>query len=459
MKNTIQYIAVIYLLLLCSHVVAQPVRLTAIKREWYDTAGAVRLHDTTALLYKAGNNNDAAPATVYDYQLVYNCDTLLEETYLTTPAQYMFVNHFNSGGQKDTTTLYTNTGAGTAFIIGYKWVHTYDASGNADTTTEMDPAKAVRRVKRTYSGGRLMEEGIDVYNTVKGWEPARKTLHFYTGSNLVRTETWEWIGKWDTTYIQTWQYTGGQLLYVLNREKKTGTGLLDTVQFETYTYNALGHAQSYSLYWWDGPGDTQLQYSLDVYGYDAAGNRIADTTYTDDMRSGYLGQYSIYGHDYNAKSLVDTSYYQWWKVTPADSFWVLDRRYTYAYNTDNELTLDRQETWDSVARVWKKGVVATEIRYYYTAPVSNGITKATPNQGINLYPNPTNDFIILKLDNKQPATIAIYNTTGALLRQWEEMGGSTTRTIPLHGFENGNYILTVRGADGSKVSRQFVVRR
>ena len=72
-------------------------------------------------------------------------------------------------------------------------------------------------------------------------------------------------------------------------------------------------------------------------------------------------------------------------------------------------------------------------------------------ESIKLYPNPTSDFVIFHLPERQSLKeVAIYNITG------KQVSRQNTNKVDLRSFPAGTYILKVSLVDGESVMRKVI---
>lgn len=81
--------------------------------------------------------------------------------------------------------------------------------------------------------------------------------------------------------------------------------------------------------------------------------------------------------------------------------------------------------------------------------------------GVSVYPNPARDFVNVTLGNASGFTlIRLYNQGGQLLQEKSTNNpGGTVIPLSVSGYPEGNYIIVVTGADGSKQANKVVVTK
>ena len=92
------------------------------------------------------------------------------------------------------------------------------------------------------------------------------------------------------------------------------------------------------------------------------------------------------------------------------------------------------------------GEISTEIRAIIDVSPDDLLSipnwKNKPDIDITVYPNPTSDFVNIRLDNRQMVRVEIWNTTGKLF--YENIAvNSHLLTISVHDYPAGNYIVCV----------------
>jgi hypothetical protein len=140
-------------------------------------------------------------------------------------------------------------------------------------------------------------------------------------------------------------------------------------------------------------------------------------------------------------------------------------------------------SWDVIGNVAAHGNSATSLQYSFTdnKPVqgtSEYRLQMVDKDGkyaysavktirtgtitsVSVYPNPARDFVNVTLGNASGFTlIRLYNQGGQLLQEKSANNpGGTVVALPVSGYPEGNYIIVVTGADGSRQANKVVVTK
>lgn len=76
---------------------------------------------------------------------------------------------------------------------------------------------------------------------------------------------------------------------------------------------------------------------------------------------------------------------------------------------------------------------------------------------LSIYPNPTTDFVVLKLQNAEPGslTYSLYDLLGRLIKK--EKLNMVRTTIPMADLPSATYILTVYSNSGGQIIKTFKI--
>ncbi|HEY1032897.1 MAG TPA: T9SS type A sorting domain-containing protein [Flavipsychrobacter sp.] len=419
--------------------------------------------DTVQLKYAPGNGN-AGGATEYEAGTL-KFDTLKRYSY--TGSGYMFQyqssRHYNAAGLMDSSLQMYNMGG--TLVNSNLDVFRYDGGGR-DTAWYMYSWNnaAGTWMPQVYKATVYGLTGSMIVTTqyadpVTGvLTNSTRDIHSYIGANLtsIENEVWDaaggaWVKQTRTNYT-----------YDINNNNDTVREQLWDVSTSAYidmnlqvnTYNTLNKLTLTDYYSTGGSGwQLVTQYK---YLYDGANRLVGDTIlYADFIGNIYPSTANRYL--YNAMGRVDTTYNVRWTtggVVIPDS----TRMYT-TYNSLGQITRRASKVWDVTALDWieKGGAIDQKFWYEVTTGIDN--KPGSSIAGISLYPNPAGSFVNIdvKMERQQPYTVSIYNTTGSLLRQWEEKG-SNSRMISTADLQAGNYIVTIRSGNDVQ-SAQFVIAR
>lgn len=94
-------------------------------------------------------------------------------------------------------------------------------------------------------------------------------------------------------------------------------------------------------------------------------------------------------------------------------------------------------------------------RIFVTVTDYTGIETQNYNANVNIYPNPTSDFINIKSDNEILST-SIFNFTGQLVKQ-QVINGDNTQ-INVRDLQTGIYFIMLTTNKGEQISKKIVVK-
>jgi Leucine-rich repeat (LRR) protein len=93
---------------------------------------------------------------------------------------------------------------------------------------------------------------------------------------------------------------------------------------------------------------------------------------------------------------------------------------------------------------------------YFTTDCAETALKPTEvNSKLNIYPNPSDDIINIEIENKNNATIEIYDVNGTLI--FSKALNSESEKIDISGFSGGIYLVKVK-QDSTVIIEKVVVR-
>ncbi len=374
----------------------------------------------------------------------------------------------------------------------YRHSYTYDAQGymlthlwEQPTTPMATTWKNYQKETYTYDANHNITEQLyqNWNTTTSAWDNNIRYVNTYVGSNLTSSHSQSWNGTaWVSINENIYTYSGGNLITKLfrtwdvsvwknySRSNYTyyGSGKLKVDSTEqwyphlsnwrnnsktTHIYNTANTTDSIlSIHDWDTVAlnwRNAWQYN---YVFNGAGIVVGDTTRI----------WSIGGSNwvyYGAATRVnDTSYLRFGWDNISSGFKNAERS-TTSYNSNNQLTYWRTESWNTGTSTWGMNNDASKKYYYVQTAV--GVKNIANIKGITVYPCPANDVITLHIDWKtqQDSKIALFDMQGRLLRQWTEPAANqTNRTIPISDLGSGIYTIRVSGRD-VQTAKQFIISR
>lgn len=86
-----------------------------------------------------------------------------------------------------------------------------------------------------------------------------------------------------------------------------------------------------------------------------------------------------------------------------------------------------------------------------------GIGTETNNANYNIYPNPANNEMFVKIDGFEKGSIQVFNIAGALV--WQSIGITDDNRINISNLDSGIYIVKIKDLNGSITSRKLTISR
>ncbi|HMH22692.1 MAG TPA: T9SS type A sorting domain-containing protein [Puia sp.] len=150
-----------------------------------------------------------------------------------------------------------------------------------------------------------------------------------------------------------------------------------------------------------------------------------------------------------------------------------------------ERSTDNGAHWQILGTVAAQGYSASPVNYSFSdqSPASGvneyrlmevdrdgnigySITKVVRTNlisGVSVYPNPATDYVNVSLGSEMTsgASIRLINQAGQTLAEKKLSGAAgTTVSLPVSNYPSGNYLILVKGADGSQqTSKLFITRQ
>ncbi len=212
-------------------------------------------------------------------------------------------------------------------------------------------------------------------------------------------ESEQWFETTKTDYF----YSGGKLDYSIESLEIPGTGIEMLYEKITYQYDNNGQLES----------EISFNYNLVLFDWEP----MLKTTY-----------------EFNAAGFETViNDYSW-----QDPDWVLSAKDSTVY-IDNEKPV--VEFYFEESPVDYSVILSQKTFYSYNTPVSADQISANQNL-IQMYPNPTTNFVTLKIENPENAEIRIFDMNGKEVLRKAIL--SQTTTLSTQSLNRGNYIVKIR---------------
>ena len=405
-------------------------------------------------------------STVYSYsgsEAYPNYDQALTSDYSYALTGYYYASKINNtydGSGNLLTSIKQICDTPSTWVNSTQDAYSYDASNNMILHVSMiwkSGAWAVTsREGSTYNGSNDQITDTLYYNGGKGYGPQSLVRSTYDGSHhLLSDSTYGYYGG-------TW-YTSGRDIYTITSGK---------------TSNWL-----HTIY--NGKKSAWINYSQDAYTYDGGGNLASDIYQRADSTGATFTNVEERAFSYSGPLLMTSDTSTWtsgaWvasthdslsydvngdKIAQVNSYWSSSiSKFVYSTNEENTFDPTTHVILSTTVSMWNfpgwayytsKGLGSQTLYYYGPLGVHD---VANAGGSIKLSPVPAINYVNLNLtwDAPQTAIIAVYDMTGKLCSQWQTARGTNyNATVPTTNLRAGNYIIKVKGDNGT-ISQQFSV--
>lgn len=325
-----------------------------------------------------------------------------------------------------------------------------------------------KEVIQVYSGNTFKEKDSFVYNNgnmtahiVYNEDP--NNPHYY----IRRKITYTYVGAVLTSSVtQTCVYPAltlrnfQRVFYTYN-----ANGTLDKEQNENYQHQSNTWLPSTEFqYTYNSNNTLAMRTVLDgtntlkicTYSYNSNGLLIKYDV--DEPGKFYYDDTLIYDQNQRLIRYISTNgYYN--NLYPAIYSIVLNHQ--FSYNSSGLLEEYTAQKYDFNNNTWITNDDSV-IHYYYEpyTPVSVANTHIE-EASVSLFPNPAVNMVNITANWKEPQafTVAIYNTSGQIIRQWaEEPVTDYKKQIPVTDLSAGTYFISIKG-EGTNITKQFNVMK
>jgi hypothetical protein len=412
-----------------AHVNAQLSRLIG-KANYNYSAGAYTLQDTTVYYYSNPRGGDMTHPLLFDSSNMWQMSGGSLVMRLQVGKQYMdsvrrpdsqFLIDSAYETYFDTTTH--------AISTQYKYLVTYNPDLSARNVHCLTP------------------------NLTGGWDNVWADYYFYTSignlDHLIRqygTGTF-----WGNDYNRTFTYnaytnTNQQIDY----DYTTGTFYI-TNDFD-FTMRERDCLSSSEKHLWTGVDFSNPKDSF-IYTYDTSTHFLISKLYLVDTSGSWVNDSLCLYSNFTSAGMPQTEIDERWN----GASWDTVLRYTYTYNSYEQVTSRTGEVWTGSGWVRLQG---QSLSYYYYEPYTpSGIANIAAAPSVQIFPNPAQNMLNLDIswNEAQPFTIGLYDITGKQV--WSKTCAATRQyhtAIPTSDLPAATYILKVSGR-GELVSKEVSI--
>jgi len=296
--------------------------------------------------------------------------------------------------------------------------------------------------------------------TALAWNNTGKYIYTYDANNNETSSTYQFWYSLDTDWVN---YTRSSYTFDAHNNETSeidqywdGVSVWDSTYKYMYTYNANNEDTAEIEQNWNTTTLEWDNYDKYIYIFDANNNdttEIVQYWNTTVWANLYKYKYTYVANNPNPLTEIDQS------VNQNTLAWVNTNRDLTTYNGFNQVTSLITSTWDDTTQSWVETALDNEAFLYYQ-DYTTGINKVADNIGeINLYPNPSSDFIHATIQLKQTSDLQLrlVNMLGQTV--WSTDAGNVSdyqNNISVANLPDGVYLLEMITGSGTK-SREVVV--
>lgn len=376
----------------------------------------------------------------------------------TFDLQYMeYANYGRNEGVKcDSSATYSEQGSGLVISDATKATYNTNNTNSSFVSRNGNPLVNNSRTDYTYDGaGNIIKEVEFSWNqSTNEWDSTRRTTHtFNTQNKITQSVSYDIMSAQDEFKI-AYTYNGSGDM--------TGTtfsiffvAVWQPIYKITMTYDGNHHVltnkgEQYDMSGWVNSNfDTSGYNGTDFFTYHVT--KIWDTATLSWMNS---EKETRTLNSQNLPAIQTTSY--WDSATAA---WIPDQDIRWTYNTNNNPT--KAEYYSYVGST-PSSTPDDKRNYYYEYYFDQGVNTVNKNTTINVYPNPATETVNIRWNSSlknNMANIQLVNTLGqAVYNNTLQISGNET-TVSLNGLPTGNYLLSVKDADGILLQTQTLVKQ
>jgi hypothetical protein len=319
----------------------------------------------------------------------------------------------------------------------------------------------------------------------KKWDNEYKVDYEYDENEVLKKSidyTWDaYTNKWDQIYIVNYFYDeNGNLDKKIYSFQNNSIKYLNIAKTE-FTYNANGQVLIKTEYFWNESGNDWAKHFKEENSYDSEGNLLLYISfYWDGGKQDW-----IYKHrtEYIFNSGKPNGIiFSWWNNN--SDIWNFDDMYEYQYDSYDNIIANIYKKWDYEEVDWEekykeeylydnsfshedlllpnfatnilfnhkliKGLYFKysagnwdsngEVFLHYSTYENTTFVNNSVKQELNVYPNPSTEYVIFSSGSTGILDIQIYNITGELILRRNSVNGEAVNT---DSFKPGIYFYKV----------------
>lgn len=303
----------------------------------------------------------------------------------------------------------------------------------------------------------------DTWDNLTAYVPYRRIVYQYTGNALVNKteEFWDavnnnWVGSTQHIY----QNDGNGRIIKDSMQVWDNTNMVYNHEYKTlYSYDGGGNVATMTEVDWDPVAMNTVSDYKHIYKYSTQNLLTNDSLFVWNTGTSSYDKSRLYLNTYDANSNLLQNEEQYIQNDTFRDY----RRKQWTYNSFNQPMQYIAYEWDAANLAWKY-LLGTDVlinyRYQSYDPTTINNVVAEENE-MKLYPVPAGNIVslALELDKPQEVSITIYDTRGAMLKQWHFMAGTQYNiSLPVADIPAGQYVLQVQGVD-KQMTQHLVIAR
>jgi len=235
------------------------------------------------------------------------------------------------------------------------------------------------------------------------------------------------------------------------------------------SYNSFGNVTLDISFKWDTISSQWFGYMKNEHLYDTNGNLTLDESFSWNNNKLVSNERIEYKYNFEGNLEFETHIKNWNESTNYWSF-----KDEYAYDNTGNIKISTGYTWNTITQNWdgllkysyyydEKGNENLVLEYqldtisndwvlkyktysYFPYNTKLQITNAQKNENIRVYPNPANEILYIKLNEKPLSQGMLYNSSGQLIRNFEIQTG--VNSIYIGDLKSGLYYIQIKMKNG-----------
>ncbi|MCB0700583.1 MAG: T9SS type A sorting domain-containing protein [Chitinophagales bacterium] len=245
------------------------------------------------------------------------------------------------------------------------------------------------------------------------------------------------------------------LKHIIDKNWNTATQSWDNNERKSYQYNSKNAVTEFTLEVWNNSINGWVLVETWKFSYGSTGNLVSEsehllwngTTWTPNKR---------YKYAYQGGNETQNIEEVW---SSAANGYVENKKIVRAYNTYNQPVIFRTYSWNGNTWVFTTG--DEEIHYYYETYDPTFVSQFLASKPeMKVYPVPATSqvFVEFDMENKQDVNVYLTDMSGKIVYMTQDNAyGAYKKQIDVSNMPAGNYILSVNGALGTRMTERINV--